>query len=66
VKLIYEPAVRLVTGNGPQAIDALARKIRSIVSTLPVLSVAGTVAPAATHSPGSRTSHCLETARPGW
>jgi hypothetical protein len=33
VKLIHEPAVHLLTGNGPQAIDAQARKIRSILST---------------------------------
>jgi hypothetical protein len=37
VKLIYEPAVRLLTGNGPQTIDAQARKIRSILSTRPRL-----------------------------
>lgn len=37
MKLIYEPAVGLLTGNGPQTIDAQARKIRSIVSTHPVL-----------------------------
>jgi hypothetical protein len=33
VKLIYEPAVRLLTGNGPQTIDAQAQTIRSIPST---------------------------------
>ena len=38
VKLIYEPAVRLLTGNGPQAIDAQARKIRSIVPASPALN----------------------------
>jgi hypothetical protein len=38
VKLIYEPAVRLLTGNGPQTIDAQAREIRSSVSTRATLS----------------------------
>lgn len=38
VKLLYEPAVGLLTGNGPQTIDAQARKIRSILSTRPVLN----------------------------
>ena len=31
VKLIHEPSVGLLTGNGPQAIDAQATKIRDIV-----------------------------------
>jgi hypothetical protein len=35
VKLAYEPAVGLLTGNGPQAIDAQARKIRSILAAHP-------------------------------
>jgi putative intracellular protease/amidase len=37
VKLLYEPAVGLLTGNGPQTIDAQARTLRSIVSTRPAL-----------------------------
>jgi hypothetical protein len=32
VKLIHEPSLRLLTGNGPQAIDVQAAKLRDIVS----------------------------------
>jgi hypothetical protein len=33
IKLIHEPSAGLLTGNGPQAIDVQAAKIREIVST---------------------------------
>jgi putative intracellular protease/amidase len=36
VKLIHEPAVGLLTGNGPQAVDRQTTMIRSILSTQPV------------------------------
>lgn len=35
VKLAYEPSVRLLTGNGPQAIDQQTAKLRNILTTSP-------------------------------
>lgn len=35
-KLAYEPSVRLLTGNGPQAIDQQTAKLRSILTDIPV------------------------------
>jgi len=35
VKLAYEPSVRLLTGNGPQAIDQQTAKLRSILTDNP-------------------------------
>jgi len=32
-KLAYEPSVRLLTGNGPQAIDQQAAKLRSVLTS---------------------------------
>jgi hypothetical protein len=32
-KLAYEPSVRLLTGNGPQAIDQQAAKPRSVLTS---------------------------------
>jgi putative intracellular protease/amidase len=43
VKLIHEPAVGLLTGNGPQAIDAQTRKLSTIISTRTAGTVRGTV-----------------------
>src|SRR5205814_3718440 len=34
-QLAYEPSVRLLTGNGPQAIDQQAAKLRSILTHTP-------------------------------
>ena len=34
-KLAYEPSVRLLTGNGPQAIDQQTAKLRSILTHSP-------------------------------
>jgi hypothetical protein len=34
-QLAYEPSVRLLTGNGPQAIDQQAAKLRSILTSTP-------------------------------
>ena len=36
VKVIHEPSAGLLTGNGPQAIDVQAAKIRNIVSPQPM------------------------------
>jgi hypothetical protein len=32
-KLAYEPSVRLLTGNGPQAIDQQTTKLRSVLTS---------------------------------
>jgi hypothetical protein len=32
-KLAYEPSVRLLTGNGPQAIDQQTAKLRSVLTS---------------------------------
>ena len=34
-KLAYEPSVRLLTGNGPQAIDQQTAKLRRILTDTP-------------------------------
>jgi len=34
-KLAYEPSVRLLTGNGPQAIDQQTAKLRTILTDTP-------------------------------
>jgi hypothetical protein len=34
--LAYEPSVRLLTGNGPQAIDKQTAKLRTILTDTPV------------------------------
>jgi hypothetical protein len=34
-KLAYEPSVRLLTGNGPQAIDQQATRLRTLLTDTP-------------------------------